>query len=674
MTSEELNVWRARIQRAEGVQQKQHTIWKQSLELYNCEFFDNIYGGFDPERVDVHFANWFINNTIPLTYFRDPFNFVKSRSDAYSAFAATMEEVVNLAWRELELKQQFKRVILSACLMPPGWIKIGYTAKIGQDISKIEAEKQKNLIETIKATITGVFKEKKELTPEEQGVLNEYIEEESIFVNWVSSWKMLISEGYHLISDMPYIIEIEDIPKIDFEANPLYKNKDKATSSKTATISPSATLHKPSYKEGSTTDDELQTIKLYHIQDRRTRSNYTISNDDVHYEAKWPASKDYFDYIPLMFDETLPSKENSNPYPVNLLRPILPQIIEQSRARTQMVKWRKRASTIILVQKGLATEEDIKQLEDTEEAQIVYVTNISAFQMANSGNLPQNIFDIDKIIKEDLQMGTNMGQLMFQPQPGQRTATQASIGQSGLQLKASARVDVVEDFTVKVARRIAQLSWEYYDRDKVSEIIGKPVTENMWLDLPDDPKERRRILNSELIFRIDAGSTAPPKDETVDRKQWLDAVSIASSIAPERLKKDETLKSIFKTFKYIKDLDKIVIGFDEEETQSAMRENELMSQGAPQAVSPNENHLIHIQVHSQATPNELIDNHIAEHGKYLGVNPNQTAQQISKPQSGDRRPPMKSVAPEKIRESPPEEGDIYQSVQNLGVGTGEEAI
>ncbi len=665
--SEDIKVWKGRIERALGVQQRQHSTWNDSIDLYNCVYFSKINGGLDPERVDVNFANWYVDNLVPLVYFRDPYIFARAEHDNYSAFTATMEKVINIHWRKLMMKQQFKRVIKSGFLMPPGWIKTGYTAKIGQDISKIEETKAKDLVGQIKSVITGIFKKEKEKTPEEQGVLNQYIEEESIFANWIPSWKMLIPEGYQLVENMPYLIEIEDIPKIDFLSNPLYKNKEKISPSReTKSTSPSTNLHRPGYDNIGTSDSETDVIRLFHIQDRRNRKNITISMgcDEPHFEGDWWAGKDGFDYEPLIFDETLPSETESNPYPPNVLIPILPQIIEQSNARSQMVKWRKRASAIILAQRGLASEEDLRQMEESEAVQLMLVSNISAYQMAQTPNLPTGVFDVDNVIKQDLQMGTNMGQMMFAPQAGQRTATQATIAQSGLQLKSSARVDVVEDFTVKVAKKIAYLLWNFYDREKVSEILGEQVTESMWLDLPDDPKARRRMIYSEIQFRIDAGSTAPPKDETVERKQWLDAMSIISTIAPERLNKEEAVKSIVKTFKYIKDINKIVISNDEGEMQTATQENQLMSQGMPQAVSPNENHQIHIQIHSQAAGNEIVDAHILEHAKFMGL-PMKSGVG-SQPQQGDLRPPMKSGNPEIVRQGGTKASDIMQSVQNQG--------
>lgn len=670
MKPETLSMWRSRIERSKSVQAQMHNTWRNAIDLYNCEFFNKAYSGFDPERVDVHFANWYINNVIPLVYFRDPFIFIKGRSNPYFSFGQTLETVVNIYWGKLDLKQQFKRVILSSCLMPPGWLKTGYTAKIGQDISKLDEIRNKNVLDSIKETITGVFKEKKALTPEEQGVLDEYIEEESIFASWIPSWNVLLPQGYHLISKMPYLIEVEDIPKIDFLAHPLYKNKDKAKQTTSKSLDDSGGTHtrKPTYNRLTpvkATDDETEIIRLYHIQDRRTNARIVLSDDaeDAHFEGKWSYDVDGFSLEPLVFDETLPMKEKSNPYPPNLLQPIFPQIIEQSQARTQMVKWRKRASAIILAQKGILTEEDMRQIEKTEAVQIVYVSSIGAFQMTQVPNLPNDVFKVDEVIKQDLQMGTNMGQLMFQPQKGQRTATQAQIGQSGLQLKASARVDVLETFTVKVARKLALLLWQFYDREKIKEIIGEPVTEQMWPTLPDDPKERRRIINSEIQVRIDAGSAAPPKDETVDRKQLLDYASIVATIAPEKIKKGKFIEKLTEKFKFVKDVEQIVKTDEDAEMQTAMEENQYMSQNMPQAVSPNEDHEIHIQVHSQMAGQPLVDEHIIKHSQFMGIPQSGVG---TKPQAGDTRPPMKSTSPETVRKAPPTQGGIYQSVQNVG--------
>jgi hypothetical protein len=214
---------------------------------------------------------------------------------------------------------------------------------------------------------------------------------------------------------------------------------------------------------------------------------------------------------------------------------------------------------------------------------------------------------------------------------------------------------------------MAQLIWWFYDKDKISEIIGEDVTDNMWMKRPDDLNERRRIMQAEMQFIIDAGSTAAPKDESVDRKQLLDMISIAGTIAPERINKGEAVKALFKKFKFAKDLKKVVITSDEEEQQAAIQENQLLGNNMPQVVSPNENHVIHLQVHQQGKPTPSMDVHMKEHGKFLGI-----------PDEGNKgavpgnRPPMQSSNPRIVRQGNTNQGDLMQESNNLGVGTGPE--
>lgn len=667
-----ITTWKGRIGRSVSYQQKMHKQWKDAIDLYNCDYFERVAGGFDMERVEVNFANWYINSLIPLLYFKDPYIFAKARNDQWSSFAQTMEDMINLKWRKLRLKQQFKRVIHSGLLMPPGWIKVGYTAKIDEDVAKDDENKQKGLVESLKQVIKGVIG-KDEKLPEEQGILNMFIKEESVFSTWIPSWRILIPEGYHLISDMPYMIEIEDIALEDFKRNKLYKKDDSIKGTREVNTSDDGgnTIRTATYNKTPSKDkNDYEILRLFHIWDRRNQERLTVSMECAypHFQGEWPYDMDGFPYKPLIFEETLPQEDKSNAYPPGILKSILPQLHELSLARTQMSKYRKRASAIIMAD-ATASEEDMRQVEETEAVQIIKVKMKEAFQMMSTPPLPPTVFQVEEIINQDLQMATNMGQLMFQPMAGQRTATQAQIGQQGLQIKAQARIDVIEDFTVEVAMSLAQTLWQFYDRQKVAEELGMPVSPAMWPDLPKDKLERKRVIQSEIQFRIDAGSTAPPKDETVDRKQLLDYASIISTIAPERIKKDEFCKELTKRFKFVKDVDKIIISNDGAEQEAAMKENQLLGADVPQVVGPNENHELHVQVHSQIQhPTRASDIHLQEHAQFLGMNNPQGAQQ------GDTRPPMKSSNPEINRQGMTNQGDIYQSTQNVGVGTGPEAM
>lgn len=684
-----VQVWKGLIGRSEQMQARQHDEWNKAIALLDCEYFNRHLSRLD-ERVDVNFVNWYVSNLVPLIYFRDPYVFIKSKTDDWTRFAETLEKVVNATWKDQKLKQQFKRVILSALLQPPGWIMTGYTAKIEEDVAKVDENKEKGLIKSLKDTIKGVFSKKEDKLPEQMGVLNQNIKEESIFGDWIPSWNVLMPQGYHLVSKMPWICHYEDVAIMDFLANPLYKNKENLHGIyKDDSYSSGNTIRKVVYEDPipySNIKDEVTTIRLYHIWDRRSQKRMTISLmcDDYHFEGDWPYDYEGFPIDPLVFEETLPTNKDDDqgPYPYNIVRPILPQVLENSNARTQMSAWRRRAAAIILAQSDLATEEDMNQIQSSQAVQLIRVTNIAAFQMSQTPALPQGVFQVNDVIQNDLQMATNMGQIMFQPQEGQRTATQAQIAQSGLQLKVSAKQDCVEDFTVVIAKKIAQLAWQFYDREKVQEIIGEVVSDVMWPDLPKDRKERRRMINNMKIF-IDAGSAAPPKDETVDRKQLLDFLQFAGAVAPERLNKDEVLKAGFKRWKFEKDLDKLVITNDDGERQAADEENALMATNIPCIVSPNNNHIIHLEEHAKAPPTTARDQHMLEHAKFGGLLPGaeggaseanrQASQQAGGPQKGDLNAPMKSTNPEQQRQGIPAANRVNATANDMGAGTGMKA-
>lgn len=687
--SSDIQMWVGRIKRAEQEQGNLHNEWKQALALLNCKYFEQHEAQID-ERVEVNFVNWYISNLVPLIYFRDPFIFVKAKTQDWSAFAETLEKVCNVIWKDQKLKQQFKRVILSALLMPPGWLEVGYTAKIEEDIAQAEKNKEKNFIDGIKDVIKGLTGKKEEKLPQQQGVLNQNIKEESIFVDWIPSWNVLMAPGYHLVSKMPWIVKYEDVAIVDFLANPMYKNKRNIRGIyKDDSASGGKLIRKVVYEDPIPVQDvrdDVTTIRLYHIWDIRSQKRMTMSlmSEDFHFEGDWPYDFEGFPIEPLIFEETLPNNEQQSntpsAYPYNVVRPILPQVKEQSSARTQMASYRRRAGAIIMAQSDMVTEEDMNQIQQSEAVQLIRVSTLAGFQMAQTPQLPPQVFQVDAVIKEDLQAATSMGQIMFQPQEGQRTATQATIAQSGLQLKISSKQDCVEDLTVVIARRICQLAWQFLDKEQVQELIGEIVSDVMWPPLPKERKDRRRMINNMNIF-IDAGSAAPPKDETVDRKQLLDAISIANSIAPEVIKKDATVTAIFKKFKFEKDIEKLVITNDDGERQCAMEENELLNTGIPCIVSPNNNHLIHLEEHAKGVPTPARDQHMLEHAKFGGLLPGamggasqgnpQASQQAGGPQAGDTRPPMQSTNPDIVRQGIPSTNRVNASVQDKGPGTGQ---
>ena len=125
MTREEIKIWFQRIQRCEDLQAERHSEWKNAIKLYTGTFFGSPLHH-DGTLSEVNFTFEFIKILIGSCYSRNPYIFVRARSNKWTAFAETMEIVINYQWREKQVKQKMKSVLLDAALQPPGWIEIGY--------------------------------------------------------------------------------------------------------------------------------------------------------------------------------------------------------------------------------------------------------------------------------------------------------------------------------------------------------------------------------------------------------------------------------------------------------------------------------------------------------------------------------------------------------------------
>ena len=186
-----------------------------------------------------------------------------------------------------------------------------------------------------------------------------------------------------------------------------------------------------------------------------------------------------------------------------------------------------------------------------------------------------------------------------------------------------------------------------------------------WPDLPDDPAERRRIIQSEIQFKIEAGATRPPVDDFVDRKLWQQEVATMKTLFPNKINDDVILEQWLKKLK-VKDIERAIIKFDNEEAQVAQEENALLEQDIPQLVSPNENHAIHEQIHSQGQMTKAKQLHRLEHFKW---------QQMKSPmkagQGGNAMTQNHNTPAEFAKEGSPTGSDLSGSAMNLGKGTGE---
>ncbi len=620
-TKIDVPMWQARVQRCLDLQSTKTVERQQSIKLLKGEFFGSPFRGLEDEDVsELNFVYEYIKVKNGGVYARDPFIFVRSFSSSkWAPFAETMQTSINYYWRELKCKQKMKKAILDGILIPPGWIGIGYTGRL---------EKRKQGQEDLFGEELQPVKTK---TEAEQGILDETIKSDDVFVKHISSWNIIWPDGYHDPREAPYLIEIQDLPLVDILNNSLFKNskndlKGTMAAGKIKKIRPHTMNSNIPISQDQSVDDETQKKRLFHIWDKRSNMRFTIAenfNSDTLFETEWNYLIEGFPKYPLIFNEIPQSDTEANSYPLSDIVPMLPQLRDLSIINSAILRHGKRQGTIMIAKKGSLTEPEIARIQGAEDLELILLETFSAdtLKTFSTPSLPGDWYRIRSLILEDLMRISGFQQLLGQAK-GIETATESENLRLGETIRRSESVDIVEDFTVDIARGLAGLIWQFVSREKISRIVGEPVTEQMWPTLPENMDEARQIIQQELQFRIDAGSTRPPKDEAVERKQWVDLVFGLKERFPNRLKDGIILAQLLKKFDF-KDIDDAVIGFDDQEIAVAQEENKLLLQGVRQLVSPNELHIIHLKVHGQVqqTPGMEVtpeyDEHVLKHAEFM---------------------------------------------------------
>ena len=654
---EQLKLWQARLEHAKRLQTQQHRRWMEAQWMLEGTWFER-QGIWDYDSTPVNYTIAYVRTIVAAIYNRNPYIFVRSENSRYQGFADTLETVVNYYWRILNMKAQIKRNIVDAVLCGVGWNDVGYHATF-ETIDPAQADG---------TLLSRLFRQSR--TPEEQGVLNEYIKEFSIYATRVSPWQMLLAPGYHSVSQMPYLIQIEDLSPEDLKNHPLYrKGVDVDALRKTRAIKVGNQMLDTTTKPSpTTTHGELVMHRLFHVFDRRNQQRLTLfeGSDESVGPFPWSSSFAGFLQVPLIFNEMPETKDQPNGYPMSDITPMIPQLKELYWLRTAMVRHRRRSGTLILTRKGAMTEEQRRNLQTGDDVAVIEVDDPAGIINHSPPQLSPDIFRVNAEIKADLDLIGGLSQVLLAAAPtADRTATEVNLQAQGMSLRTGEKVDAIEEFSVEIARRMAALLWEFYQgpfgRQRIAEIIGEStLTEAMWPTLPDDPEERRQLIQGEVQVSIEAGSTTAPKDRMVERQQWLSAISTLGSLAPERINKAELVMRTLKRFDE-KDLDLVVIGHDQEEQQAAMQEEQLLAQNIPQVVGPNEAHDVHLQVHGQASmqqpPTDARDKHILAHQQAL------QAKMPARPnQQGDTKAPATSVNPEQQRKGVPSMPDMMSSI------------
>ena len=617
MAEIDLSIWRPRLEQAVALQVTQHRRWYEAHRMLLGDWAGQYQALTDPDYIPVNYAKAYVSAVVASIYARNPEFFCTARHPRWQHFARSMQLVLNYYKQELNLKGQMKRAITDALITGIAWIDVGYTATFGQ----LELQPQDDV---------GLFQKFLGQTkrPGTQGVLNEYVKEVAPYATRLSPWNVFLAPGYHSVHEMPFLAVAEDIAPEDLAAHPLYgKPFASASVYPSRKVEPiTSPVSTPGMARqfgwGASSNGRLTHMhRLWHLWDKRADHRF-IWLDGSQVTAgpfPWNLAIEGFPQVQLIFNDLPETNKAAHAYPIGDLTFLMPQLKEINKIRTQMSKHRKRSGGVTLAQETAMTDEQASKFQQADDLTLVRIkgnpsTDIASFVPAA---LSSDVYRVGERVLLDLELVGQLPFLMSSTVPGKQTATRDTLVAQGGNTLRSEKVDVVEDVMQEVEKRLAAVLWEYAPRSLIQEILGEEeLPEELWPSLPEDRQARREMIERELEFSLEAGSTQPLKDKTLKNEQKIRFLNIIGGIAPERIKiTSEGLGQLADDLE-MPDLRQWMILDDDEEQQAALQENQLLAQNVLQVVTPNENHQLHEQVHAQGmqqgtTP--AFDQHLLQH-------------------------------------------------------------
>ena len=598
MAEIDLSLWRTRIDQAVGYHARQHPRWYEAQKMAQGDWMSQYQALTDPDYTPVNYAKAYLSAVVASIYARNPYFFCKARHSRWIHFARSMELVLNYFKDELRLKTQVKRMITDALITGQGWMEVGYTATFGQ----LDLKPQDD---------SGLFARllKKIQRPAEQGVLNEYVKEISPYAVRLSPWNVYRAPGYHAVAEMPYLVVGEDLAPEELQVHPLYQrlfaNSSVVPSRRIeTTVAPVSTPGMARFMGHAGSSGKLDAMyRMWHVWDRRANQRFLWldGTQDTAGPFPWNLAIEGFPQVELRFTDLPETNKDANAYPIGDLTFLMPQLKELNRLRTQMVRHRKRSGGTIITQESAMTDEQAHRFQNSSDLELIRMKgNPKELHSFTPAALSDDVYKVGAQIMADIDLIGQLPFLLSSAISPNQTATRDTLMAQGGATTRVEKVDVIEEVLMEVGKRLAAVIWEYAPRSLIAEVLGEDeLPEDLWPTPPEDAEARRDMIERELGYSLEAGSTQPLKDKTLKNEQKIKFINILGGIAPERIKiTDKGLGSLADDFD-MPELREWMILDDDLEQQAIQQENQLLAQNMPQVVGPYENHQLHEQGHAQ---------------------------------------------------------------------------
>jgi hypothetical protein len=509
-----LSKYQARIKNAERWRRDDEGVdatWRRMIDMYSVKHFPNDYQG--REMVAVAISKATIDVLLPSVAVSHP-KITVSPTDEHNLLGSMItEQIANYQWRHWDYKKATQQAIKDFLIMGIGWTKIGWRYREGlqpvtpeeqqQDLAQLEA--QLNMEAAANPAMAAEMPTPEDIAatlPTEKTV----VLEDRPFVERVSPFDIQVDPNATSMEDVMWIAQrivrpLEEAKKDD-RYSPSARAKLKADG---------VFLADKAIRTGSTPDAhkgmDVELTTIWEFYDIRKNWLCVFGQDcDEFLVSPEPMPYSFGHPFEPIFNYTIPDKF----YPMGELEAMEPLQQELDKVRSQMMEARKKFGRKYIYRESSFGPEGVAALQSDRDNVMVAVIEEQtpldqAIQPLPQSQLDPQAYQYSEIIEMDIDRVTGVNEYMRGATPQQRqTAYAASMIQSAADARAAAKLDNVEDFMSRIARKLIMLNQQYLEGEQVLRVAG-PNGAMAWVQYNRDD------IQGEYDYGVEAGSTQPKK-------------------------------------------------------------------------------------------------------------------------------------------------------------------
>ena len=529
--------WQERIEKAIRFKDQvgHYKDWENYREYYRGNF-PGQGGGTNAGVLPYNLTFGFARTIVPSVYPRNPYLMASPRQGSTTTSRAKLiESVDNWLIDEMGVKKAFRTAVLQCYLCGRGILKVGYDSQFG--LGDLE---RKTRAETTLTDVTG----------------KEYLEYNSNIkpgMPWVVSVDpdmFLVPYGVKDLEDCQWVDHIILRALEDVKADVKYKGgSDIDATHVNRTLLPPG---KEKLLDELMRDADI--VELHEIRDGKRREVSTVViGHDKYLRGPFddPLQVEGFPFVDFCFNED--PEYFWCPSDVSILEP---QQLEMNEARTQAMYHRRIALVKFLVQEGGINNDEAAKMLSEKVGPIVWVNGApgSVVEMLQPHIPPELLGWVDAIREDSREIvGLARQELGADTATQDRmTATKSSFIHQASKTRMSEKHDAMADALQKVMRKVNQMIFKFWDKERVIEVVGVDAARywvkvtgeelrneyNLKVDMESMEPETKASRRETIVELIKALGKVPGIDinyllrALVQEFEWLDAMRVFPE-APE---------------------------------------------------------------------------------------------------------------------------------------------